>query len=160
MWQPVEMHKDIELTFINGKEKKVPKKINDEVEKLCSKEVTIGYTGWQGNVNQGNFWGQRKEPAEKDIFSILSSVKNADTIECMESIIATFVAGEMDYKGYCEELKLLNKELKDRKAGWHFKRLGNNQLFDDCLHLTATDLVVIHKEEKNGSKHSLTSYPF
>ena len=44
LWKPFEMHEDVELTIINSKVNKVPKKIVDEVAKLCTKPTYTAST--------------------------------------------------------------------------------------------------------------------
>jgi hypothetical protein len=48
VWKPIEVHEDVELTII-GIDKKVPQKIQDEVEEKCS-AITYA-TGWRGKGN-------------------------------------------------------------------------------------------------------------
>ena len=59
MWQPVVMHEDTTLEILENKGSSVPKKILEEVEKLCEKPAYT-YTSWKDkkkdDKSQTNMW--------------------------------------------------------------------------------------------------------
>jgi len=44
IWKPIEMHDDIEISILNPTDKKVPKRIQDEVEDMCSEITSTAYS--------------------------------------------------------------------------------------------------------------------
>jgi len=56
VWKPFEVHEDVDLTIIS-KEKKIPKRIEDEVAEKCSK-ITHSYAG---SVYKNGKWSNVKE---------------------------------------------------------------------------------------------------
>ena len=154
VWKPFVMHKDVELNILNDeKEFKIPKKINDEVEKFCTQPANNWYnsgSNWNKWTNKGMtsgtiipktdqttlFNGELAKSSENNI------VKQAwlQLLEKVDEINTSFIAGEFQYERYANKIKDLNRKLKRAKMPL-IVELVEQCDFDQLLHLHAWDLI-------------------
>lgn len=148
VWKPFTMHEDVELNIVEAdKGYKVPKAIQNEVEKHCTQPTKTWHnTGSQwhsgntlNNYNQTRLFG--------DITSnIIDRSDNKitkawwDLIEKVDQINSRFIEGQYDYERYSNQIKDLNRRLDNAKMPLKVEVLPKCN-FEEILDMNPWDMI-------------------
>ena len=138
VWKPIEVHEDVDLTII-GRDKKIPQKIQDEVEEKCS---TIPYaSGWKskgaytmGKSNQMTLVDMDNTKAGGLKSSPELSGDSKDYIyaySMVDEMNKRYCDGRLTYGGWIIMAKDVNKLLKDTYGSIYRVELVTEQVLDD-----------------------------
>ena len=160
VWKPVEVHEDVELEIINGKNK-CTKKMKEEVAELCSQPTRTYTNSWSWKKTGSNYGGYQsndqllKEAAEDPrqealplhttAGSMISSGKPtlnlSSILEEVDDVNGDLCDGTITYSTYKDHIDGLNKELIDGNSIYKVVLLREEQK-DDLLHILPNQLVV------------------
>jgi hypothetical protein len=144
VWKPIEVHEDVELDILT-KEVNVPKKIEDEVNELCNKEV--GYIGTHnsnnyshlGYHNQSNLFDDNlnnplypkvtKEPIYSQVYRFIDKVHG------------NLIAGELTYGDYSRKVKEMNVDLDTQCTGIKIILLPEKKLEKQLMFSTPGEFI-------------------
>ena len=116
IWDPIEMHKDIEIQIM-GKEKKIPAKIMTEVTAMCEKPTTS--ISQYKRPTQGYLSTLYAEDDGQTTLFNVSFKKEDPTLTNLESdvddIIADYCAGMHKYEDVVGMFAGLNKQMEEEK---------------------------------------------
>ena len=116
VWDPIEVHKDVELT-IHNKEKDVPQSILKEVDKLCSKpKVTSMWNVSKGKNNsvQSSLFSINEKEETNEIDPEFESNYTA-VWDQLESMLMDLANGLTNVSQFNVDINVLNMQLKNRK---------------------------------------------
>jgi len=116
VWQPTEIHKDVDLKILNPKQKTVPSKIMEDVKSLCNKEKDVApLVSYNNNWRQTNIWGHvTKSSVERDVeWETLFN----KTYEFIDKQSHETVMGEIEYDKFASNIAKFNKKLESKKSG-------------------------------------------
>tara|TARA_R100001463_G_scaffold46825_3_gene95527 strand:- start:985 stop:1890 length:906 start_codon:yes stop_codon:yes gene_type:complete len=162
VWEPIEVHKDVEL-LIENNEKEVPKSIIKEVNDKCSTQ-TSSYTSKINsykNGNQSNLFNINNYKAIDSINE--NTIENAtferyykQTWDMLDQLMGELMGGEVDYNEVNKQIRVCNMQLKTAEAGFeikdfkeddttiHYKEPADfidvNQKFEDIESVLITEL--------------------
>ena len=148
VWNPIEMHKDIELDII-GNNKEVPDSINKEVKALCHKETGIVQYASK-SFGQTNMFRANTEQHQ------LQSIETA-----LDYAIDSYKMGERDYKQYKKKVKEMNATLKEKDVPF---RIGNvkkadlDEHFLDPLTGCPAAILIHNVDDKFNLQEALMEY--
>ena len=136
VWQPVEVHEDVELTIV--REAKCTKAMKDEVAELCTKPAIQAYTkthynGYTKPYNQATLWQTSENQKE------LTGYNNL--LEVYTDLIDELVDGTIKWKAYSEEVSTINGQLKDGISPFRIKPLTKKNHGDACFRLPEEDII-------------------
>tara|TARA_R100001594_G_scaffold137542_2_gene180674 strand:+ start:4288 stop:5142 length:855 start_codon:yes stop_codon:yes gene_type:complete len=134
VWKPIEAHEDVELNILT-KEKKVPKKIEDEVKEMCQ----AGNTAWRHKSLNNNYL----RPQET-LFNLpyeQNEVPYAQVYKLIDRLHRNLIAGEVTYGDYYRKIQDENERLKTENLGMRIKVLKEEELANELLFSTPTDFI-------------------
>ena len=134
VWKPIEAHEDVELNILT-KEKKVPKKIEDEVKEMCQ----AGNTAWRHKSLNNNYL----RPQET-LFNLpyeQNEVPYAQVYKLIDRLHRNLIAGEVTYGDYYRKIQDENERLKTENLGMRIKVLKEEELTNELLFSTPTDFI-------------------
>ena len=134
VWEPFEMHEDVDIEFTDAVEKKLPKKITDEVDDLCGKltpTYTYNKSTYNYKTNQQTLWTMQDEN---------NAYKHAyDGVDTLLKRIAT---GYIDYQAFKRGMERVNEELaKDHKGVWQVLIEDEDTLTSTMLYNSPADYI-------------------
>ena len=139
VWKPWTIHKDVELTFINEPESyKIPKAIEKEVAKMCTKPERTWYNSGSGYTRQIGMFN--RQPAITSSEDNLIATAWGELIEKVDSINGEFISGEYQYDRYNKKLTDLNRRLKNAKIPLEVEIIAQCS-FEQILHMTASEMI-------------------
>ena len=123
VWKPIEMHKDVVLNIVQQNDKKLPKKIIDNVSKYCTKpESNIKkYAGNVKNLSQLSLMKDDEEVFEQSFENCLEKV---------DEIHGQMISGEINYADYSKMITKINDDLLKERIGLKVRLLSKNQIED------------------------------
>ena len=143
VWKPFTMHEDVELNILNKKQEyKVPKKIQNEVEKFCTQPKSNFYNSGSSYIRQGTLFNRNIENSERRLISRAW----VELIEKVDQINGEFISGEYQYDRYSKKIKDLNRRLEKAKIPLEVELVAQCS-FEDLLSYTASDLINCLKPE-------------
>ena len=153
LWKPYKMHKDVDLDILRTiRTSKIPDRIVNEVEALCSKPVYV--TNWRTNTrNYINGTQQTlllggntmQEKPDKEMVDIEARVDNA---------LQDYLNFGMDFEKYQADIKSINRQLKSSQSELRVGMCDNeDSLFISAYHLEPEDW--IHGKHQNWSLENL-----
>lgn len=134
-WKPFEMHIDTKVELLEGEERKMPKKILNDVEKLCSKRSFV----YGKNYKQTKYtpYNSQQTSLIKAV-DVDSDMEAKKAIELVTSINYRFAAGELDFKGWMRIVNAFNLNLND----WYIDDvITEAQLKKDVIHRKSEDFI-------------------
>ena len=154
VWKPVEMHQDVDLNILNYVEKyRIPKKINNEVEKLCSKPVS----NWHNSGSHYSAFRNKYNKEQSSLFEIekgnvfdresennIIEIAWGNLIEKVDDINTAFISGEIDYQKYSSKIKDMNRRLKNADMPLKVELIEQCN-FDQLLHVFSWDLITCER---------------
>ena len=134
VWEPFEMHEDVDIEFTDAVEKKLPKRITDEVDDLCGK-LTPTYTYNKSNYNyksnQQTLWTMQDED---------SAYSHA--CDGVETFLKRMATGYIDYDTFKRGMERLNEELvKNYKGVWQVLIEDEETLNSTIMYNSAADYI-------------------
>ena len=147
-WKPFEMHIDTEVTIFEDDERKIPKKITADVDKLCNKRIATIYNPkahtplyTQYGYNMSGAWGR----VDKGIQTTLlpedkqtSDQEQKKAIALVTSINYRYAAGEITFKEWSNIVDASNMQSND----WYIDdTLNEVDLRKDVVHRKSEDFV-------------------
>lgn len=134
-WKPFEMHIDTEVQLLEGQERKIPKKILNDVEKLCSKRSFVYGKNHKRTTYTPYNPQQTSLIKAVDVDSDMEAKK---AIELVTSINYRFAAGEIDFKAWLRIVNAFNLNLND----WYIDDvITEAQLKKDVIHRKSEDFI-------------------
>ena len=134
VWKPIEAHEDVELNILT-KEKKVPKKIEDEVKEMCQ----AGNTAWRHKSLNNNYLRPQETlfnlPYERN------EVPYAKVYKLIDRLHRNLISGEVTYGDYYRKIQDENERLKTENLGMRIKVLKEEELTNELLFSTPTDFI-------------------
>ena len=134
VWKPIEAHEDVELNILS-KEKKVPKKIEDEVKEMCES----GTATWRHKSINNNYLRPQETlfnlPYERN------EVPYAKVYKLIDRLHRNLIAGEVTYGDYYRKIQDENERLKTENLGMRIKVLKEEELANELLFSTPTDFI-------------------
>ena len=134
VWKPIEAHEDVELNILT-KEKKVPKKIEDEVKEMCQ----AGNTAWRHKSLNNNYLRPQETlfnlPYERN------EVPYAKVYKLIDRLHRNLISGEVTYGDYYRKIQDENERLKTENLGMRIKVLKEEELANELLFSTPTDFI-------------------
>lgn len=129
-WKPFEMHIDTKVKLLEGEERKTPKRILNDVEKLCSKHV-VNYMHNQRYVNA-------KQTSLLKPAQISSDQEALRAVELVTSLNYRFAAGELTFKEWVRIVESYNIKMND----WYIDDvITEAQLKKDVVHRKSEDFL-------------------
>jgi len=138
VWDPVVAYEELELDIL-GQERTLSKSILKEVEAKCTKPVTTALTTWKNgkkvtrkshytssdqleldDYNSGFYGRDHQETIDTDTYNSL--------FEAMDEINTDYVKGTLNYDKWLEKVKILNRQLKQRRSIYSVPEISNNEL--------------------------------
>jgi proteasome lid subunit RPN8/RPN11 len=134
-WKPFEMHVDTKVELLDGEERKIPKKILNDVEKLCTKPVYNYKTYQYGKViNTAN----PKQTSLIKPTNVDSDMEARRAIELVTSLNYRFAAGELTFKEWVRVVESYNLKMDD----WYIDDvISEEQLKKDVIHRKSEDFL-------------------
>ena len=141
VWQPVEVHEDIELE-IQGQHNRCTKKMKQEVEDLCStgspyswswRKSGSKYKGYKSTDQIVEDEGQERLPFPSTAGLTTSygepySTLYSDLIDEIDELNGEIIEGTINYKTYKEGINALNKVLKEKNSKYSVTLIEKNQI--------------------------------
>jgi len=132
-WKPFEMHIDTKVELLAGEERKMPKKILSDVEKLCTKPV---YNYMQGKKSPRYL--NPKQTSLMKVTDIDSDQEAKRAIELVTSLNYRFAAGELKFKEWVRIVESYNLRMND----WYIDDvIDEAQLKKDVVHRKSEDFI-------------------
>ena len=134
-WKPFEMHVDTKVELLDGEERKIPKKVLNDVEKLCTKPVYNYKTYQYGKViNTAN----PKQTSLIKPTNVDSDMEARRAIELITSLNYRFAAGELTFKEWVRVVESYNLKMDD----WYIDDvISEEQLKKDVIHRKSEDFL-------------------
>ena len=142
VWKPIEVHEDVELTII-GRDKKIPQKIQDEVEEKCS-SITYA-TGWKGKGNYTVGKSNQMTLVDMDTTRVGGQKFNPElsgdskdyvyAYNMVDEMNKRYCDGRLTYGGWIIMAKDVNKFLKDTYESIYRVELVTEKVLDDQVML-------------------------
>ena len=147
MWNPVEMHEDVELIQYGREEVKVPDEINKEVKKLCEKESNIttytngvvrrNYSGYNHFVSQqqSSLWAESEEEAHEEMIVNLAAYDQnlQDCMMKLEEIADKYVEGAIKYPTLRKHLKSMKDVCESSELCFTIDIPSKNAIYDKLM---------------------------
>jgi proteasome lid subunit RPN8/RPN11 len=134
-WKPFEMHVDTKVELLEGEERRMPKKILNDVEKLCDKPI-YKHKAYQ--------YGKAYNPTNPKQTSLIkatdidSDMEAKRAIELVTSLNYRFAAGELRFKDWINIVNAYNLKLND----WYIDDvITEAQLKKDVIHRKSEDFI-------------------
>ena len=131
-WKPFEMHIDTKVELLDGEERKIPKRILNDVEKYCTKPAYTypKYTRYSAaNSKQTSLI----KPTNVD-----SDMEARRAIELVTSLNYRFAAGELTFKEWVRVVESYNLKMDD----WYIDDvISEEQLKKDVIHRKSEDFL-------------------
>ena len=131
-WKPFEMHVDTKVELLDGEERKIPKRILNDVEKYCTKPAYAypKYTRYSAaNSKQISLI----KPTNVD-----SDMEAKRAIELITSLNYRFAAGELTFKEWVRVVESYNLKMDD----WYIDDvISEEQLKKDVIHRKSEDFL-------------------
>ena len=163
VWRPIEVHEDVEFEIINYPESKIPKTVQNEVEKLCTKETPVVSSGWKngwghttgykltGNQQQATLWDNTK-PSTNDSLTIphdsevglMSPTQLQDYVGLLEDVKRlnqAYINGEIKYNAYKMKINAINSVNLESGIDFEVVLLEEHELFTSIQHQDDADFV-------------------
>jgi proteasome lid subunit RPN8/RPN11 len=132
-WKPFEMHIDTKVELLEGEERKVPKKILNDVEKLCSKRKYTAYQYGKAYV--------KPNPNQTSLIkatNIDSDQEAKNAIQLITSLNYRFAAGEITFNEWERIVAAFNLKLND----WYIDDVTSEEkLKKDVIHRKSEDFI-------------------
>ena len=161
-WQPIETFKDIEIT-IQDVEKKVPKAIASEVDKLCTKETTIvTKTPLLNQVNKSwdnTLWYDRTRLSSQ--VSIFHDEKDAERVDVeakYDDLLTDYIYSD-DFSSFKKNVKKLNQHLIKQKSELRVGSINNKEMLDSIINVVDADQYIYTKGQKWNVKEVINNHP-
>ena len=134
-WKPFEMHVDTKVELLDGEERKIPKKVLNDVEKLCTKPAYNYKTYQYGKViNTAN----SKQTSLIKPTNVDSDMEARRAIELITSLNYRFAAGELTFKEWVRVVESYNLKMDD----WYIDDvISEEQLKKDVIHRKSEDFL-------------------
>ena len=141
VWKPFTIHEDIDLTIqgTDNAKYKIPKAVQTEVEKHCTKPKPSYYnsgSSYMANM-QGRLFGEVNIEDKKRMTISASWV---ELIEKVDEINSAFVAGEFQYDRYAKKINDLNRRVKNAKLPLQVELISQGS-FEQLLHILPSELI-------------------
>lgn len=138
VWKPIEMHEDVELNVQQDDAIKIPKRISNEVEELCT-QPTRNITSYVGGIqSQTNLWRNRakkEDPMEDFIGNVWEGL-----IEKVEELNGELTMGSSQYEEYASTLEKLNNKLQTQNIPLKVRILSRNTM-EEVVYMDAHQLI-------------------
>ena len=150
IWKPLEVHEDVELTIV-GKEKKISKKILNEVEEKCS-TISYGYSrkGWNNTVGKSNQMTLINTEATKVGGQRYNQELSGDTADYIyaynevDKMCQEYCDGRLTHAGWISKAKQVNNILKNTyKSIYLVELITESVLQDECMIATPHEYISI-----------------
>ena len=147
VWEPFEMHKDVELTIM-GKAACIPAKINAEVTDLCSKPVdhwtARGVNSENGYYKEYKRTSYLSSDQQTTIFPDTAEEKMMKEYNYLLELQADFqdklIDGQLVYSKYLSGISNLNEQLEKRGSEFRLKQFPNP--IEDTLYTEMPDAFI------------------
>jgi len=138
VWDPVTAYEELELDII-GQERTLHKAMIKEVEDKCTKPTTAITTWKNGKKVEYETYSGYKSSDQMELHNWNDSFRKVDvdqeTVDTYNSLFEAidefnneYVSGGIDYKGWLDQVKLINKQLKQRKSIYSIPEMSKLQL--------------------------------
>jgi len=137
VWQPFEIHEDVELEFPD-KERKVPTKLVNEVKELCAKPEIIGYNRTY-NPNQRTLWHRQKKAGNIIDYTLPVDAIHYDytyAYKLMEKLINGACEGIVNHSEYLNEIDEFNHKANEEETGVLIGKL-NKKDWEEAILITS-----------------------
>ena len=132
-WKPFEMHIDTKVQLLEGDERKIPKKILSDVERLCTKPV-YNYM----NAKKSPKYLHAKQTSLLKTVDIDSDQEALRAIELITSLNYRFAAGDLSFKEWARIVESYNLRMND----WYIDDVMTEaQLKKDVVHRKSEDFI-------------------
>ena len=133
-WKPFEMHIDTKVELLDGEERKIPKRILNDVEKYCTKPV---YTYGQLGTKSPRYLNPKQTSLIKPT-NVDSDMEARRAIELITSLNYRFAAGELTFKEWVRVVESYNLKMDD----WYIDDvISEEQLKKDVIHRKSEDFL-------------------
>jgi len=135
-WKPFAMHIDTKVEILDVVERKIPKKITNDIENLCTKPAFKYHKPYSGRIQQ-----QGTNPNQTSLVSevVMTSDQEAKrAIELVTSLNYRFAAGEITFQEWSSIVNAYNLRMND----WYIDDvLTEAQLKKDVVHRKSEDFL-------------------
>lgn len=148
VWKPFEVHKDVDLVVI-GNEKKFPKKLVDEVNKLCSvpeiRTNTHKITGQRSLFNRTTY-GKKTYMGAIDVDSLIEDEPEiydyTKAYQLMQNLLNGACAGTVKYQEYVDAIKEFNDKATEQDTGVLIGKLDMKSWEDSLMTTTPANHII------------------
>tara|TARA_R100000808_G_C2137603_1_gene145696 strand:+ start:432 stop:1322 length:891 start_codon:yes stop_codon:yes gene_type:complete len=143
VWKPIEFHKDVDLEIIDEPKAKIPKRIINEVDELCSKPAV---TSLQTNMLSGNeitSWNNSFKSASKEKEDPMEKLVEETwevLVEKVDELNDEMTMGNKKYAEYSSTICKLNDKLKSRNIPLKIRLISKNTI-EELMYITGHALV-------------------
>ena len=131
-WKPFEMHVDTKVELLDGEERKIPKRILNDVEKHCTKPA-YNYAKYTRHSAANSKQISLIKPTNVD-----SDMEARRAIELITSLNYRFAAGELTFKEWVRVVESYNLKMDD----WYIDDvISEEQLKKDVIHRKSEDFL-------------------
>lgn len=133
IWKPIEMHEDIEISILNPTEKKVPKRINDEVDELCSQISSPAY----GYNYKANGYGKTQviDNSQTTLWHEIQTCEEYNVAcKAIDMLNTEYVKGTIDYEVWSSSAKSIEAELETKYKGTFLIPIITEEELDSRVH--------------------------
>ena len=158
IWKPIEVAQDVELNIIGKEDRKLSKKMIEEVKDLCEKETPVTYLHNKGvrkgfeypNQQQANLWqdvwGDTEEDNPSDLTEMLFNNCSYDKdlekiVEAVDDASAKFIEGEIDLDVWHKRLSNMEKKLAKIEYDWMIKIPSKSDAYNVMLSISPYELL-------------------
>lgn len=131
IWKPIEMHEDIEISILNPTEKKVPKRIDDEVDELCSE---ISYPTTYNYKPNGYGKARVIDHNQTTLWYEVGSEEYKVAIKAIDMLNTEYVKGTIDHEVWSSSAKSIEAELETKYKGTFLIPILTEEELDSRIH--------------------------
>jgi len=135
-WNPIETFLDIPIEIEGVKQKKVPKQIINEVDKLCTKPVSI--VTKQPTNTYASIWGGHNRTLQGTLFNDNKDQERVDLEAVYDNLLTDYLTDD-DFDKFKKEVHDLNKRLKRNKSQLRVGQFDKQEMLDTVINLATAD---------------------
>ena len=152
IWKPIEVAQDVELNILGKEERKLSKKMINEVSKLCEKETRLTSVNnhiirHHAPLNQATLWAEVwGEEEEQDKVEMLMDACSYDPeleklMRAVDDTCDKFIEGTIDIDVWHKRLSNMERKLAKVNYDWKINVPSKGNAFNTMLAINAWELL-------------------
>ena len=156
VWQPFEIHEDVELEFPD-RERKVTTKMVEQVKELCNKPEIVSPKHY--NPNQKSFWNRRYLGGHAvDTKDEAIHYDYTYAYKLMETLMDGTCDGTVTYEQYTKEIQEFNDKAIETETGILIGQLSEKDWKSAILTTTPANHIIDTEMEAHNDSFAVSKY--